>query len=84
MTPWTVFLSVAAHHSEPADPDLLELIKEFIDHLFQLGPWTIVAAMALIILLIPIGIITVYLVQQRRHSGTAPEREESGHTPSLK
>ena len=67
MNPWTVFLSIAAHHSEPADPDLLEWIKEFIDHLFQLGPWTIVAILALIILLIPVAIISVYLVQQRRH-----------------
>ena len=87
MSPWTVFLSVASHHSEPADPDLLEWIKEFIDQLFQLGPWTIVAILALIILLIPVGIIAVYLFQQRRHSRTtssAAEREESRPTSSLK
>ena len=79
MDPWTFFLSVAAHHSEAADPELLEWIKGFLDHIIHLGPWTIVAVLALLILLIPVAIITVFLVQQRRHSGrapTAPEREE--------
>ena len=83
MNPWTVFLSIAAHHSEPADPDLLEWIKDFIDNLFQLGPWTIVAILALLILLIPVGIVAVYLFQQRRHSGTTSSdtgREESQPT----
>ena len=69
MNPWAIFQSVARHHSEPADPDLLEWIKGFLDHLFHLGPWTIVAVLALVILLMPVAIITVYLVQQRRQSG---------------
>ena len=79
MSPWAVLWSVARHHSEPADPDLLEWIKGFLDHLFHLGPWTIVTVLALLILLMPIAIITVYLVQQRRRSGataTRPKRKD--------
>ncbi len=71
--------SVAAHHGEAADPDLLEWIKDRLDHIFNLGPWTAVAALALIILLIPLSIIVVYLIQQRRHptsQPTSPERED--------
>ena len=77
--PWTVLRSIATHHSEPADPDLLEWIKGFLDHLFNLGPWTIVVVLALLIVLMPLAIIGVYLVQQRRQSGTRttkPEQEE--------
>ena len=77
MNPWTIILSPARHHNEAADPDLLEWIKGFLDHLFHLGPWTIVAALALFILLIPVAIIAFYLVQQRRQSrDDTPEPEQ--------
>ena len=71
--------SVAIHHSEAADPDLLEWIKDRLDHIFNLGPWTAVAALALIILLIPSSIIIFYLIQQRRQAAaqpTLPDRED--------
>ena len=77
--PWTVLQSIAAHHSEPADPDLLEWIKGLLDHIFNFGPWTIVIVLALLIALIPVAIMGVYLVQQRRQPGnrtTTPEQEE--------
>lgn len=80
MTPWALFLSIAAHHSEPADPDLLEWIKDRLDHIFDLGPWTAVAALALIILLIPASIVIFYFIQQRRHAPhrtKLPEKEDS-------
>ena len=63
--------SIAAHHGEAADPDLLEWIKDRLDHIFNLAPWTAVAVLALIIVLIPMSIIVIYLIQQRRHP-TAP------------
>ena len=71
--------SVATHHSEAVDPELLEWIKDRLDHIFNLGPWTAVAALALIILLIPLSIIIFYLIQQRRHATaqrTLPEGED--------
>ena len=76
MNPWTLFRSVPLHHTEPADPDLLEWIKGFLDHLIHLGPWTIVAVLALLILLMPVAIISVYLIQQRRHSSTGTSSHE--------
>ena len=68
MSPWAILQSVARHNTGSGDPDLLEWIKDFLDHLFHLGPWTIVAVLALLILLMPVAIITMYLVQQRRQS----------------
>ena len=62
--------SVAIHHSEAVDTDLLKWIKDRLDHIFNLGPWTAVAVLALIILLIPSSIIIFYLIQQCRHPPT--------------
>jgi len=64
--------SIAAHHGEAADPDLLEWIKDRLDHVLDLGPWTAVAVLAVIILMIPLSIIIFYLVQQRRHPAAEP------------
>ena len=68
MSPWAIFQSVARHSTGPGDPDLLDWIKDFLDHLFHVGPWTIVAVLALLIILMPVAIITFYLVQKRRQS----------------
>ena len=71
--------SVAAHHGEAADPDLLEWIKDRLDHIFNLGPWTVVAILSLVIVLIPMSIIVVYLIQQRGQPNGEPplsERED--------
>ncbi len=77
---WSILWSVATHHGEPADPDLIEWIKARLDHIFGVGPWVVVAALALLILLVPLLAMAVYLVQQRGQSGadpTAQEHEES-------
>ena len=68
--------SVATHHGEAVDPDLLEWIKDRLDHIFNLGPWTAVAVLALIILLIPSSIIIFYLIQQRRETMAQPPSPE--------
>ena len=72
--------SVALHHGEAADPDLLKWIKDRLDHIFDLGPWTAVAVLALIIVLIPSSIIIVYLIQQRRHGSSPPAAPEIDDT----
>ena len=71
MNAWAIVLSVSGHHGEVADPDLLEWIKGFLDHVFDLGPWTVVAALGLLIVSIPLGISGFYLFQQRRGSRRA-------------
>ena len=68
---------MAAHHGEAADPDLLEWIKDRLDHVLNLGPWTAVPALALIIVLIPLSIIVIYLIQQRRHPTSTPDLPET-------
>ena len=68
MTAWATVISVSGHHGEAADPDLLEWIKGFLDHAFDLGPWTVVAVLGLLIVSIPLGISAFYLLQQRRGS----------------
>ncbi len=61
-----ILWSIVAHHSEAADPDLLEWIKSRLDHLLRLDAWAVVAMLGLILLLIPISVVTLYLVQRRR------------------
>ncbi len=61
----SVILSVTAHHGE-ADPRLLAWIKDLLDQLIGLGPWTVVVLIGLLILAMPIGLSVFYLVQQRR------------------
>ena len=68
MTAWAIVMSVAGHHGEAADPDLLEWIKGFLDHAFDPGAWTVVAVLGLLIVSIPVGISAFYLLQQRRAS----------------
>ena len=65
----SILWSTLAHHSEAADPNLLEWIKDRLDHILNLGPWTIVAALALLILLIPVSVVAMYWIQQRRRPG---------------
>ncbi len=65
---WGVILSVARHHGEAADPVLLEWIKATLDQILNLGPWTLVALLGSLILLMPLGLVVFYLFQQRRSS----------------
>ena len=50
----------------PPGPDLLESIKSRMDQLLHLDPWAVVALLGLIMLLIPVSVVTLYLVQRRR------------------
>jgi hypothetical protein len=69
---WTLLLSLAGHHGEPADPDLLDWIKSQLDHLLNLGPWTIVGVLAVLIVAIPMSVVVFYGIQQRRRPGSGP------------
>ncbi len=65
---WSILLSALIHHGEAADPALLQWIKETLDHLIGLGPWTVIIIIGFLILLMPLGLIAFYLVQLRRDS----------------
>ena len=62
----TILWSVSTHFGGAVDADLLEWIKDWVDHAIGLGPWTMVILLALIIMAIPVFIMVFYLVQQRR------------------
>jgi hypothetical protein len=62
-------------HTGIADPGLLAWIKDFLDHLFGpigFGPWTFVLAIGLLILAMPAGLISLYVVQRRRGKASLP------------
>ena len=68
---WMLFMSVAAHHGEAADPTLLAWIKNRIHELFNLGPWSAVILMGVIIAAIPLSVGGFYLFHRRREATPA-------------
>ena len=60
------FLWVPTHHGEPGDPILLEWIKHQIDAIVGLGDWALVAISGAVIVAIPIGILSFFLLQRAR------------------
>ena len=66
---WALWVSVVAHHGEAADPKLLEWIKNRLDDLLGLAPWTAVILLGVIIIAIPLGLMGFYLHRQRRDAG---------------
>ena len=62
---WAILASVAAHHGDSANPDLLVWIKQRLDNLTDLGPWMIVVLVGLIIVAIPISLVLFYFSQNR-------------------
>ncbi len=61
-------LSIPAHHSEPADPELLEWIIHQVDALLGVGPIAMVVALGLVIVAIPVAVMAVFLLQRLRQS----------------
>ena len=61
-----MLLSVLAHHPESGDPQLLEWIKNQLDAMIGLGPWMVVALLALFMVSIPACVMFVYMMQRRR------------------
>jgi len=59
-------LGIFAHQGEPGDPVLLEWIRHQIDTIFNLGPGAIVLGLGAFVVVLPIVIILVFLLAQRR------------------
>ena len=64
------FLSVAIHHGEAADPDLMEWIMHRVDSLVGLGPAAAVIVLVAIIVLIPVGVLGLYALHRRKTEPT--------------
>jgi hypothetical protein len=78
--PRSIFGSLARHHGEAVDPDLFERIKGLLDSVLEVGPWTIVAGLGALILLMPLSVVVFYLAQRRRLSGADPPAQEREET----
>ena len=48
---------------------MLGWIKQVLDQMIGLGPWTVVAGLGLIVVAIPVAVVAVYLFQRRRYPG---------------
>jgi hypothetical protein len=55
---------------ETADPALLDWIKHWLDGLVGLEPWTVVAMLGLLIVVVPLFIMLFYVAQRRRTGNT--------------
>ena len=67
------FLSIAAHHGEAADPDLMDWIMHRIDTLVGLDAGVIVVILVVVIVLIPVGVLAMYALHRRRVEATGDE-----------
>ena len=65
--------SFLSHHGEPADPTLLAWIKHRLDQLLDLGPWTVVVLLGLVLVAIPVGLMALYWTQRSRIPSTLKE-----------
>ena len=63
---WTVLLAALKHQGGAADPALLEWVKDTLDHLLGLGPWSVIISLGLIIVLVPLIIMLFYTLQLRK------------------
>ena len=60
-------LPILLHHSEPADPTLLQWIRERIDAVLGLGPAPIVLILGALIVAFPMLLGAIVVIQRRRH-----------------
>ena len=67
------FLSIAAHHGEAADPDLMDWIMHRIDTLVGLDAGLIVVILVVVIVLIPVGVLGLYALHRRKAEPTGEE-----------
>ena len=61
---WGPLLSIAAHGGE-LDVHLLSWIKNLLDDLPGVGDWGVVALAGAMILVIPVGLVVLYLSQHK-------------------
>ena len=64
---WGPLSSIAAHQGE-LDVHLLGWIKDLLDDLLGLSDWAVVALTGAVILIIPVGLLALYVSQRKRRS----------------
>ena len=63
-----VDVRIAAHHSEPGDPELLAWIQHTIDDLVGLGPAAAAGVLGLVIVAIPLAVLVAFLLRRPRRT----------------
>lgn len=61
-----MLLSALRHHGEPADPDLVQWVLHRLDALLGLGHLTVVVALGILLVLVPVIILGAYAIQRSR------------------
>ena len=64
--------SILLHQGDAADPELIHWLKDQMDEILGLGPWTMVIITSGIVIAIPVAIGLFYFYQQRRHGSPLP------------
>ena len=64
--------SILLHQGDAADPELIHWLKDQMDEILGLGPWTMVIITSGIVIAIPVAILLFYFYQQRRHGSPLP------------
>ena len=62
-------LPILLHHSEPADPTLLQWIRERIDAVLGLEPAPIVLILGALIVAFPVLLGAIVVIHRRRRGG---------------
>ena len=60
--------TIAPHHGEAADPILLAWIKEVLDSLLGLGPWTVIVFLGLLMAGLPLVLATSHWLRYSHQS----------------
>ena len=71
---YNFILFILIHHGE-ADPDLLIWIKDLLDQIIGISPWMIVIVIGLIVIAIPIGVMALFLAQQKIYTDISNRSE---------
>jgi hypothetical protein len=59
---------VLAHHTEPVDPQLVDWLRHKIDDVLGLDSTLMVFALGAVIVLFPLGLLTLVWIQRRKAS----------------
>ncbi len=76
-----VLLSVILHNGA-ADPGLLLWIKDFLDHLIGFGPWMALLAIGVLLLAMPTGLVSLFVIQHRPGKAGSLRPVPDSHNPS--
>ena len=67
------FPKILLHHTETVDPQLVVWMRDIIENILGLGPWSIVIVIGIIIFAIPVWLTLSATRRHRHHSQTSDD-----------